>query len=236
MLRSVKNLVRRSIGLRNDTDYYAQGGEDAIVSNIFSYVVPVEKGTYLDIGAYDPYKHSNTYLLYKKGWRGINVDARPGSMVAFDEARVGDVNVEAGVAAKDGSLTYYIVDDESTMNSFSRDNLERLGMLDNIDRTVEVEVLSLVSLLAKHGSSRHVDYMNIDAEGFEMEILSGLAAIDRPPSVISLEQNGVCTLDDVIASEPCRYLAGLGYIPYAKNVILADVATVFYILENALSK
>jgi hypothetical protein len=86
-MRKIKNLVRRLIGLNNETDYYSQAGEDAILSNIFNYVLPTDRGFYVDVGAYHPFKHSNTYLLYRAGWRGINIDPRPGSKALFDKHR-----------------------------------------------------------------------------------------------------------------------------------------------------
>jgi len=227
-MRKLKNIIRRSIGLNNDTDFYAQAGEDAIVSNIFSYVLPTRKGYYVDVGAFHPYQHSNTYLLYRAGWRGINIDPRPGSKALFDKHRPKDINVEGGVASEAGSMTYYVLGEDSTMNSFSKENIERLGMLDQIKQTVTVPVYSLDSILAKHPEIRRIDYLNIDAEGFELEILRSLNLSSTRPRVISLEQNGVFTLADIFESEPYRYLDPHGYTPIAKNIILRDVATIFY--------
>ena len=232
MLKTLKRLGRSLIGIRNDTDFYSQGGEDAIVWNTFAYMTSIRSGSYLDIGAYHPFKHSNTYLLYKAGWKGFNIDPRPGSKALFDRYRKRDINIEAGVAAEDGTMTYYIVGESSTMNTFSKENLERLGLIDEVIRTVEVPVYSLASLSKKWPGAGEVNYLNIDAEGFEMEILRGLPEVSRLPEVISLEQNNVTTLKDVLESEPCSFLAELDYVPYAKNIILQRVATVFYIRES----
>jgi len=232
LTRNAKNLARKAIGVNNDTDFYAQGGEDAIVSNIFNYVIPTQRGFYVDVGAYHPFKHSNTYLLYKAGWRGMNIDPRPGSKVLFDKHRPGDINLEGGIASLDGSLTYYIVGEDSTMNTFSRENLERLGMLDEVIRTIEVPVYSLGSLILKHPEITKIDYLNIDAEGYESEILAGMDSWRIQPIVISLEQNGAFTLSDVLASETYTFMSARGYTPVAKNIILREVATVFYVRDE----
>lgn len=238
MKRKIKRFIRRTIGLKNDTDFYSQGGEDAILSNIFNYMIPVKNGFYIDIGAYHPYKHSNTYLLYKAGWTGINVDPRPGSKGLFDSVRKLDKNVEAGIGGSDGTMTYYIVDENSTMNSFSKENLERLNMLTQVKRTEEVPVFTVSSLLKKYPEVKAVDFMNIDTEGFEMEILKGID-FNAPtaPKVISIEQNNVCSFEDVLHSTANKFLSEKGFSPIAKNIILKDVATVFYaknefLLEN----
>jgi FkbM family methyltransferase len=236
MIRQLKTKVRSLLGLRNETDYYAQGGEDAIVSKIFSYVLPVEKGFYVDVGAYHPFKHSNTYLLYKAGWRGVNIDPRPGSKALFDKHRPRDINLEYGVASQDGSLTYYMIGEESTMNTFSRENLERLGMMDAVTETVEVPVRKLSAILADHASGSDVDYLNIDAEGYELEILGELASSSIRPAVISVEQNGPLNLRDVLQSETCAFLSQNNYTPIAKNIIIRDISTVFYIREDDLHR
>src|SRR5690242_3324544 len=63
---------------------YSQEGEDRILHSIFETVAD---GFYVDIGAHHPKRFSNTYLFYQRGWRGINVDAMPGSMVRFKRVR-----------------------------------------------------------------------------------------------------------------------------------------------------
>ena len=234
-MRRIKNLIRSLVGLRNETDFYSQAGEDAIVSNVFNYVVPKTNGFYIDIGAYDPFKHSNTYLLYKAGWRGVNIDPRPGSKKLFDRHRPDDINIQAGVAMHEGTLTYHVVAEDSTMNSLSRENLERIGMFDKVKRTVEVPVRTLNSIFNDHPEIKSVDYLNIDAEGYEKEIISGLDTCAVKPTVVSLEQNGTFTFSDVLRSDTYELMARRGYVPIAKNVILRDVATVFYVHEESLS-
>jgi len=229
MFKKIKKIIRSLIGLRNDTDYYSQGGEDAIVFNTFTYLIPVKNGFYIDIGAYHPFKHSNTYLLYKAGWKGINIDPRPGSKALFNHYRRRDINIEAGIAANDGKMIYYMLDDISTMNTFSKDNLERNDLLNKVTKTVDVSVFTLNSLLQQYPHVKTVDYLNIDAEGFEMEVLSGLDFSLFAPRLISIEQNDILNFEDVLSSVVAKYLISKGYSPYAKNILLSNVSTVFYI-------
>jgi len=227
-LRYIKRKLRFLLGIKNSTDFYGQAGEDAIVMTSFNFLITKPKGFYLDIGAYHPWRHSNTYLLYKKGWRGINIDPRPGAKKLFDKYRKGDINIEAGISDSDSKMTYYVLDEFSTMNTFSRDNLERLGMLNKITSTYEIPVYSIESLLKKYPDINNVDYLNIDAEGFEIQILKGINFDTFKPSVISIEQNNVLTFSEVLQSEVNLFLQQKGYSAYAKNLLLKDVATVFY--------
>ena len=85
--------------LNSHASYYlscSQFGEDMIVRHLLADV-PI--GFYVDIGAHHPVYYSNTYHFYCRGWRGINVDARTGSMELFNLLRPRDINVEGCVDA-----------------------------------------------------------------------------------------------------------------------------------------
>lgn len=96
-LRDYKNLYIT----RYATKSYAQEGEDLLLRRIFEHK---HNGFYVDIGAHHPFRFSNTYLLYKRGWRGINVDAMPGSIKLFAKFRPRDVNLECGVGLGGGAI------------------------------------------------------------------------------------------------------------------------------------
>src|SRR5690348_6806843 len=74
---------------------YSQQGEDLILRILFSHV---DRGFFVDVGAFEPRQFSNTYFFYRRGWRGINIDATPGTVSAFNKLRPRDINVEAAVA------------------------------------------------------------------------------------------------------------------------------------------
>ena len=60
---------------------YSQNGEDLILIDYFN---ENPNGFYVDIGCHHPFRFSNTYLLYKKGWRGLNVDANKWTISLFN--------------------------------------------------------------------------------------------------------------------------------------------------------
>ena len=74
---------------------YSIEGEDRIVRTLLWR--KHDKGFYVDVGAHHPFRFSNTYLFYTQGWSGINIDATPGSMKAFNKYRPRDINLEVGV-------------------------------------------------------------------------------------------------------------------------------------------
>ena len=90
----VEILARRDPVFMERAVTFPQEGEDLILSRMFD---ARSKGFFVDVGAYHPFRFSNTFLFYCAGWRGINIDATPGSMIAFDKFRPGDTNIECFV-------------------------------------------------------------------------------------------------------------------------------------------
>lgn len=124
-------------------------------------------GTYADIGAFHPRWGSNTHALHRRGWRGLNIDARPGSMAPFARARPCDVNLEIGIGAVEGVLDFHVfADDElSTFDAeLARRRVERHRRL----AVVQVPVRRLGDVLAEHLPDG-VDVLSIDVEGVDLE-------------------------------------------------------------------
>ena len=96
---------------------YSQEGEDMILNKIFEFK---KNGFYIDIGAHHPKRFSNTYFFYKKGWMGINVDAKPGSMYLFNKIRPRDINLEIGLNNEKSVLKYYSFN-EPALNTFDKE-------------------------------------------------------------------------------------------------------------------
>ncbi len=150
---------------------HAQEGEDKVLETYFKNK---EKGFYIDIGACHPVRFSNTYLFYKRGWNGINIDANPGSMKLFGKYRPRDINIEAPISNSHKKINYYIFD-EPALNSFSSD-LSKF----RADKT-KYKILKIVKLKFKKLSEildeylvegTEIDFMSVDVEGYEYEVLS----------------------------------------------------------------
>jgi FkbM family methyltransferase len=232
--RDFRKLIRKKLlGVEVDTYFFSQCGEDAIISSIFTYEFPTQNGFYIDVGAYHPTKGSNTYLLYRSGWRGINIDPNPFAIELFNKDRPGDINLAFGISKEKDTLNYYIIDKSSTMNSFSFENLEKIGMHDRVKEVRKIPVYPLSYISEEYLSQgKKVDFLNIDAEGFEMEILESNDWEKVKPKVIAIEQGDVLSFEDVERSTVCLYLKQKGYQPVAKNYIIKGVATVIYLLKS----
>ena len=76
---------------------FSQEGEDLFLINFFK---DKKEGFYVDVGAFHPFRISNTYALYKKGFRGINIDISATSIDFFNFARPDDINLNVGATDK----------------------------------------------------------------------------------------------------------------------------------------
>src|SRR5690554_6253894 len=90
--RSIRDRYLRDFSRKS----YSQEGEDILLEKLFE---GKNDGFYVDVGAHHPRRFSNTYLLYRRGWRGINIDAMPGSMAEFRRLRGRDINLEIPISS-----------------------------------------------------------------------------------------------------------------------------------------
>lgn len=233
----VRQMIRSKIlGVDINTYFYSQAGEDAILYAIFKYVIRKEKGFYVDVGAYHPKKASNTLLLYREGWQGINIEPNPELIREFFKHRKRDINLQIGISASASQSKYYMLKSIPSMNTFSYENLERLGLKNEISGILQLETIPLGEVFTRHIPGQEIDLLNIDTEGYEMEVLSSNDWDRFNPKVISVEQNELQTLEDVLHSEVNSFLEKKGYVAVAKNFVIKDVATVFYIKRDFLEQ
>jgi len=185
--------------------YYSQEGEDIILGNIFDVK---KSGFYIDVGAYHPYKFSNTYLLYKRGWRGINIEPRPGSKALFSKLRPRDINIEAAIANTNKDTIYYMFD-ESALNTFSRYHFKAVTSSNQsrYKHSLRIKTKKLKDILkSKLPKNTTIDLLNIDAEGSELEILKSNDWSLYSPKIICIE-----ILNTPKTTKIYAYLKRLGY-------------------------
>ena len=108
---------------------YIKLGFSSDGNRFFSSIVlqNIKKGVYLDIGCYHPIKDSNTALLYKNGWRGINIDISKESILMFELFRPNDMNLNIGISNKNGRQKAYFEKSISTLSSLDKEYLPIVG-------------------------------------------------------------------------------------------------------------
>lgn len=223
MLIKFKKYIKRILSSNNESldndfkgSYYSQEGEDVILARIFE---GKKRGFYIDVGAHHPIRFSNTYKFYKMGWRGINIDAMPGSMKLFQEIRPSDINLEVPISNTEQELLFYIFN-EPALNTFVAEEAEKKDGLRSykIVEKKKLKTTTLDKIVAQHvAKGTAIDFLSIDAEGFDFNVLKSLDITVNVPEVIVIEEfnNGI---NDILAnSEINKYLEKKGYLFFAKT-------------------
>lgn len=218
---SIKNEILKEFKIRllaenkYSTLSYSQEGEDLILKRIFE---GQNMGLYVDIGAHHPKRFSNTYLFYKMGWRGINIDAMPGSMDEFKRIRPKDINLEMAISDKKEKLKYYLFN-ELALNTFSKQEVEKKngkGGYKVIDEVI-IETTPLSVILKNHLKPKdQIDFMNIDVEGLDLQVLHSLDWTLQHPNVVLIE-NLSNHFENILESEIYKFLKPKGYALIAKT-------------------
>ena len=157
--------------------HYAEFAEDIMINRIFKNF---NSGFYIDIGAYHPYKGSLTYYLYKKGWRGINIDISKVSIDLFNISRQRDININCAISNYDGETVYYENSEINQQNSLSQSN--------DHQKKIKIKCYKLNTVLNTNNIN-NIDFINIDTEGNELEILESIDFEKIDPLLITIEDN-----------------------------------------------
>ena len=158
-------------------NYFGEFGEDILINRFFR---KKNNGFYVDIGCYHPTKGSLTYYLYKKGWRGLNVDLSKVSIDLFKLARPKDYNIHAAVADFDGETHFF---ENGMINQ--QNTLENNGA--NLKK-IKIIAFKLQTLLEKL-NIKHIDFLNVDVEGSDYKVISSLDLNKIRPKMICIEEN-----------------------------------------------
>jgi len=162
---------------------YSQYGEDLIIDKLLSNK---SLGFYVDIGASHPMKFNNTYMFYLRGWNGINIDPNPSSKEAFDMIRSRDINYTLGIANKTAKMPFYMMD-ESMYSTFSKKEAdESILSGKKLNGVVPVKVKKLKDVLTKI-NPKHIDFMSIDTEGYDFDVLQSNDWKKYKPTVLCVE-------------------------------------------------
>jgi len=195
---------------------YAHEGEDVILERLF---VKQKKGFYIDVGAHHPRRFSNTFVFYKLGWNGINIDAMPKSMKPFCKERPRDINLEIPIAKQQKTMIYFQFN-EPALNTFSEEiALSKDG--DGSFRVISkqsIEAYPLSLILEKHvPRDQKIDFLSVDVEGLDMEVLESNDWNKYRPKVVLIEIIN-SSLDLIIGSPAYQFLTEHNYRLYAKGI------------------
>ena len=162
---------------------YSTFGEDLIVEKFFRNK---KKGFYVDIGCYHPLEGNNTYLLFKKGWNGINADVNSLSVDLFNKARKNDHNINIAVSNQKKRLKIYFRRKINMLNTSSK-KLAKMHFRNGFEsKSIKSNSLNMI-IKGSRFKKKKIDFLNIDVEGSELNVLKSLDFIKYKPKLICIE-------------------------------------------------
>ena len=184
---------------------YSQTGEDLALNCILRS----EPGFYVDVGCNHPTRHSNTFALYKAGWRGICIDANPGLIKQFKRLRPRDVSICAAISDEDREVVFTeFVDDH--LSSLDVRHVAGWKASAAIAGQRIVKTRTLSALLSESNSPHAFGLLSIDVEGHDANVLRSIDLDVYHPEVIVVEMHGF-DINRPLENEIYRYLAARNY-------------------------
>jgi FkbM family methyltransferase len=217
MMGIFKRNSRRQAPLRS----YAQSGEDILAHNVLCRHMRIEQPTYVDIGAHDPVRLSNTYLLYTLGSRGLLIEPDPDFVKKLRRRRKRDAILAAGISAAGVSEAPFYRLNQPTLNTFSLRDAEDAcaqGPYRIVER-LSVPVLPIAEAIDRHAQGRP-NFVSIDAEGLDVTILNTYDFDRHAPELICVESAEFCENNvGALRREVFDLLVERGYFLYASTYL-----------------
>jgi FkbM family methyltransferase len=163
---------------------YAQNAEDAVLLRVFR---DRQRGLWIDVGANHPVNDSVTKNFSQMGWTGINIEPVTSLFEALVQDRPNDVNIQAGVSDRSGSLRFYRNDSNLDLSTFNDELAAEYRRRGDEILEVEIPVTTLADICAEHVGDQAIDFLKIDAEGHELAVLRGHDFERFPPRVLLAE-------------------------------------------------
>lgn len=177
--RRVRHGDLRPVNFAWGRTLFSQFGEDAVLLSLFA---DQSRGYYVDVGAYHPFSISNTYALYRRGWRGILIEPDPKAARRLRRHRPRDLVLPLAVSDSSGRVQF------SRAGAFAGIADKRNPWPGMGADQIEVEVCRLSEILDFHlPTGQEIDLLDVDCEGNDEAVLSSNDWSRYHPRVVCVE-------------------------------------------------
>ena len=165
---------------------YSISNVDLIIDRMFS---EIKNGIFIDLGCNHPIKFNNTYLLYKRGWRGINIDLDKKSIEEFNQIRNEDHNVQSLISATKGQeKEIFFYHSRSAINTVSDELINYRKTDKKKVQIIKQKTNTLENIIDQSPyKNKKINLLSIDIENHEYEALKNFNFERYPFDVIIIE-------------------------------------------------
>jgi FkbM family methyltransferase len=194
-VRELRDLKSYAQGLRRGT--FSQHGEDLLVEQLLGRR---RGGFYIDIGASHPFRISNTYLLYRRGWSGISVEPIPSLGRLHRRWRPRDTLVPAAIGPEAGKLTFFemLPSVLSTLDPTTAERYTAEGKA-RILKTYSIRVITPMQFFREHVAERTIDFLSMDIEGLDLRTLHTIDLMVVRPRLLCVELNDASETEALVS-------------------------------------
>ena len=153
---------------------------------VLDYFKDRKNGFYVDVGCHHPICINNTYLLYKQKWSGINIDVSQFSIDLFNYMRPQDLNYNCAISNRNKIVKLFYQKEFSQLSTIK--SIQAKSVFQGNIKERDIQAFSLDEILNKDKyKNTKIDFLNIDVEGADLEVLEGLSFDKFKPELICLE-------------------------------------------------
>ena len=218
------NILQKQIFYKKN--YYSFSGVDVVIGNIFR---DKDRGLYIDVGCQHPIKNNNTYILNKKGWKGINIDLDKDNIDLFNISRPNDENINIAISNKISEVELFFYHKKSPINTIDKKTSNYQQAKVTEIKKVNTNTLDNVISNTKFKNSKF-DFLSVDVEGHELQVLEGFDFNLYSPDVIVVEYLDLTVskievknqnIENIFKTDLYKFLISKKYI--LVNYIYADL-------------
>ena len=214
-------IYRQAFFKKINKNFYSQFGEDKILFEI----IPknLSKGFYVDVGCFHPKKYSNTYMLFKRGWYGVNIDMEQDKIKTFDIARPKDFNYIGAISDKIENVKIFRNQKFGVSSTINKNIIDKKDIIDETE--IKTQTLNDVLELSPF-KNKEIDLLNVDTEGNDFKVLRSLDFKIYNPKIIIIETH-LKDIRKILISEPYKYLIDKNY-----NLVSWNIYSLIFIKKD----
>jgi hypothetical protein len=181
--QSKMNILKKIYYEKYTKKSYSFNNIDLIIDYLLK---DIENGIYIDLGCNHPIKYNNTYLLYKRGWSGINIDSDRTSIELFKKFRKNDTNINKVISYNEDIKKLYIYHQRSTINTLTKELVDAKKNKPTKEVYEHSTTLNKVIENSPFKDSK-INLLTVDIEGHEFEALKNFNFLKYKIDIIVLE-------------------------------------------------
>ena len=188
----------------------SQFSEDVIIEIILKNAKK-KNGIFVDVGCNHPIEYNNTYLLYLKGWRGINIDGNGYLIDLYKKFRPGDISLNYLVSNKEEEVVFNLSNKDkiSTIDTGHMNSLGEKNFPSHLKKVMTTKTLNSI-LSEYHIKEQTIDLLCIDVENHDFEVLSSIDIDKYKPYLIVIEMLDF-TINEAQKNKVYNHLTEKGY-------------------------